>query len=196
MRFSFRSIITLAFGLAFFSFSAAFGAGPVKVIFDTDMCQDCDDVGALAVLNTFADQGKAEILACVANGHDRDKAIAASISAINTYYGRPDVAIGTYQGPGHPATPSPYTAKLRDEFPHAAKPDDEEPRAVDVYRRTLAAAPDGSVVIVSVGFLVNLRDLLESKPDALSPLAGIDLVRQKVKKLVVMGGDFPQGGPE
>jgi len=171
-------------------------AMPVKTIFDTDMSGDCDDVGALAVLNKLADSGKAEILACVANGHDQDKAIAASISAINTYYGRPNIPIGTYQGSGHPPTHSPYTAKLRDEFPHSALPDDQEPRAADVYRKALTAAPDGSVVIVSVGFLCNLRDLLESKPDAISPLPGIDLVRQKVKKLVVMGGGFPQSGGE
>ena len=169
---------------------------PVKIIFDTDMSGDCDDVGALAVLNKLADAGKAEILACVANGHDRDKAIAATISAINTYYGRPNIPIGTYQGPGHPPTGSPYTAKVRDEFPHSALPDDKAPLALDVYRRALAAAPDGSVVIVSVGFFDNLRDLLESKPDSISPLPGIDLVRRKGSKLVVMGGGFPQTGGE
>ena len=192
--------LTLCAGLN--CFNAAPGADPtlpVKIIFDTDMSSDCDDVGALAVLNKLADSGKAEILACVANGHDLDKAIAAAISAIDTYYGRPNIPIGTYQGPGHAPTRSPYTAKLRDEFPQSALPDDQEPRAQDVYRRTLAAAADGSVVIVSVGFLVNLRELLESKPDATSSLAGVDLVRRKVKKLVVMGGGFPQsdgGGSE
>jgi purine nucleosidase len=168
----------------------------MKIIFDTDMSSDCDDVGALAVLHKLADAGKAEILACVVNGHDQDKAVAATISVINTYYGRPNIPIGTYQGPGYSPSQSAYTAKLRDEFPHSAKPDDQEPSAVDVYRRTLAAEPDGGITVVSVGFLVNLRNLLESKPDAISPLPGIDLVRQKVKKLVVMGGAFPQGGPE
>jgi hypothetical protein len=164
---------------------------PKKIIFDTDMSGDTDDVVALAVLNQFADQGKADILACVANGHDQDKASAASISAINTYYGRPNIPIGTYQGPGCAPSKSGYTAALRDGFSQSAKPDDQEPRAVDVYRRALAAAPDGSVVIVSVGYLVNLRELLESKPDAASPLPGIDLVRKKVRKLVCMGGGYP-----
>jgi hypothetical protein len=171
-------------------------AMPVKIIFDTDMSGDCDDVGALAVLNKLADQGKAELLACVANGHDQDKAVAAAVSVINTYYGRPEVPIGTYQGGGYNATQSKYTAKLRDEFPHSAKPDDRELKAVDVYRRALADAPDGSIVIVSIGFLINLRELLESRPDTINPLPGMDLVKQKVKKLVVMGGAFPQGGPE
>jgi hypothetical protein len=182
---------------------------PVKIILDTDMSGDCDDVGALAVLHKLADQGEAEILACVVNGHDQDKAVAASVSVVNTYYGRPNIPIGTYQGPQYPATKSQYTSQLRDEFPHNALPDDKEPTALDVYRKALASAPDGSVTIVSIGFLINLAELLQSKPDAHSPLAGADLVRKKVRMIVVMGGHFPkcekngeynfaaqQGGPD
>jgi purine nucleosidase len=165
---------------------------PVKIIFDTDMSGDCDDVGALAVLNKLADFGECELLACVINDKDKNKAIAAAIDVINTYYGRPNIPIGTYQGPGYDAD-SKYTAGLRDEFPHTAKPDDQMPKAVDVYRKTLAAQPDGSVKIVSVGMLINLRNLLESGPDAASPLKGADLVKKKVKQLVVMGGAYPSG---
>ncbi|MDD4425039.1 MAG: hypothetical protein PHS40_03855, partial [Mariniphaga sp.] len=36
-----------------------------KIIFDTDMGSDCDDVGALALLHHYADLGKAEILGCI-----------------------------------------------------------------------------------------------------------------------------------
>ena len=39
------------------------------------------------------------------------------------------------------------------------------PDALSVYRATLAAQPDGSVVICSVGALSNLEDLLRSGPD-------------------------------
>jgi hypothetical protein len=168
-------------------------APPVPVIFDTDMSGDCDDVGALVVLNKLADAGEARILACVANGHDQDKAVAASIDAVNTYYGRPHIPIGTYQGTKCDATKSPYTAALRDEFPHTAVADDKMPTAVDVYRKTLAAARDHSVTIVSVGFLINLADLLQSPADKANPLTGVELVHKKVKELVVMGGHFPRG---
>jgi hypothetical protein len=188
-----RSVSILGLGAtALLAFTASLRAEPVKIIFDTDMSGDTDDVAALAILNKAADLGKAELLACVANGHDQDKATAASISAVNTYYGRPNVPIGTYQGPMCKPSKSGYTAALRDGFPQSAKPDDQMPRAVDVYRQVLAASPDHSVVIVSVGFLINLHDLLDSKADAASPLPGIDLVRQKVKKLVCMGGGYPQ----
>ena len=168
---------------------------PVSVILDTDMSGDCDDVGALAILNKLADSGEARILACVADGHDLDKAIAASIDAINTYYGRPHIPIGTYQGPKCPATKSLYTAQLRNEFPHTALPDDQEPKAVNIYRAALASADDNSVTIISIGFLINLEELLQSSPDAQSPLNGTELVRKKVKQLVVMGGKFPKSDP-
>ena len=54
------------------------------------------------------------------------------------------------------------------------------------------AQDDGSVVIVTVGYLTNLRDLLASKPDAISPLGGPALVRQKVSRWVCMGGRYPE----
>jgi len=167
-------------------------AEPARIIFDTEMSSDCDSAGALAVLNHLADLGEARILACVADAVEPDHAIAASISAINAYYGRPDIPIGTFHSAVIRPGKSHYTAAIRDAFPHQAPPDDQAPRALDVYRTALAAAPDGSVTIVSLGFLVNLHDLLESKPDAASPLAGPDLVRRKVRQLVVVGGFFPR----
>jgi hypothetical protein len=164
------------------------------VIFDTEMSSDCDSVGALAVANKLADLGEVRIVACVADAVEPDKAIAATISAINTYYGRPQIPIGTYKSARIRPGRSLYTAHIRDEFPHSALPDDQEPDALDIYRTALAGAPDRSVTILSLGFLVNLRELLESKPDAASSLAGPDLVRRKVKRLVVVGGRFKQEG--
>ena len=38
--------------------AAALRAAPVKVIFDTDMITDFDDVGALACLHALADVGE------------------------------------------------------------------------------------------------------------------------------------------
>ncbi len=59
-----------------------------------------------------------------------------------------------------------------------------------MLRKTLASASDGSVVIVQVGFSTNLAALLNSKPDSLSDLSGLDLVRKKVKLLNIMAGAF------
>lgn len=158
-------------------------APAVKLILDTDMSGDADDAGTLALLHTLADRGECELLATVVNRKDKTGASAAAVDAINTYYGLPDLPIGTdKQGPTDLQRTSAYARALRDEFPNDIGPDDRAPDALDVYRRVLSAQPDGSVTICSVGALSNLAELWRRAPD---------LVRAKVRRLVVMGGEFP-----
>lgn len=162
---------------------AADHAAPVKLILDTDMSGDADDAGALALLHALADRGECELLATLVNRKDLANASAAAVDAINTWYGRPDLPIGTDKaGPTALQRTSLYTPGLRDGFPHDSGPDDRAPDALDVYRQVLAAQPDGSVTICSVGALSNLATLLRHEPA---------LVRAKVRRLVVMGGQLP-----
>jgi inosine-uridine nucleoside N-ribohydrolase len=81
-------------------------------------------------------------------------------------------------------------------YPHRILDGTEAPEAVSLLRRTLAAQPDGSVVIVQVGFSTNLARLLDTQPDAASPQDGSELVRRKVRLLSVMAGNFSDGKPE
>ena len=67
-------------------------AEPVKVIFDTDMLTDFDDVGALACLHALADAGEAEILATVSS--TRGNASVGAVQVINSYYGRGNLPVG------------------------------------------------------------------------------------------------------
>src|SRR6201999_108803 len=57
----------------------------------------------------------------------------------------------------------------------------------------LVSQPDNSVTIVTIGFLTNLSNLLNSGADEYSALDGKQLVKKKVKLLVCMGGRFPSG---
>ena len=165
-------------------------AAPVKVLFDTDMDTDCDDAGALAMLHAFADHGEVEILATTVSS--RYQWSAPTVDAINTYYGRPDLPIGVPKGEGATLDRQyRYPKQIAEAFPHDLPSNDAAPSAVDVYRRVLAAAPDDSVVLVTVGYLTNVRDFLASEPDEHSPLSGIDLARRKVKRWVCMGGRYP-----
>lgn len=164
---------------------AAAGAKPtpVKLILDTDMSGDCDDAGAMALLLALADRGECELLAIPVNRADRTKASAAAVDAIATYYGRPDIPIGTDKvGPTALQRTSAYAPALRDGFRNDVGPDDRAPDALDVYRNALSSQPDGSVTICSVGALSNLAELLRREPA---------LVRAKVRRLVVMAGEFP-----
>ena len=171
---------------------------PVDVIFDTDMALDVDDVGALALLHALANRGECRILAVGVSESARayDGLWAAPLAdAINTYYGRPGIPVGVFRGPhqemgekGH------YAEKTAKAFPHRLPSGAAAPSAYKLYRRVLAGRPDGSVVMISVGFLTNLDALLESGPDELSPLDGVELVRRKVKHWSCMGGRFPSSG--
>ncbi len=148
----------------------------IRVIFDTDMCYDVDDVGALAILNALEDQGEDTILAV--NYNEVNKYGAAAIDAINTWYHRGYIPIGIYKKPLVSPDSSPYLKYLASYPNDIPKNLNNVPSALDVYVKTLEAQPDSSVTIISVGFLNNLEDLLNSHPD---------LIAKKVKKLVIMG---------
>jgi inosine-uridine nucleoside N-ribohydrolase len=170
--------------------SPAAGA-QVRLIFDTDMDTDCDDAGALGMLHALADAGEVEILATMVSSHYPRS--AAAVDVINTYYGRPELPIGVPKRPGASThRGSRYASGLAQEFPHRVRSNHDAEDAVDVYRRLLASQPDTSVVIVTVGYLTNLRHLLESGPDRWSPLDGMELVRRKANRLVAMGGTYPE----
>jgi hypothetical protein len=187
--------VLLAIGLAG---GATAAAAPVKVVFDTDMAGDVDDVGALAALHALADLGEAEILGVGISSRNED--VGPCVDAIDTWYGRPDIPIG-YQRrlqigyPKDSAEPieSKYARAVAAAFPHDLARSSDAPDAALLYRKILAAQPDGSVVIVSVGFLSNLSALLDTRADAASPLGGEELVRRKVRLWVSMGGKFPEG---
>jgi inosine-uridine nucleoside N-ribohydrolase len=165
---------------------------PVKIIFDTDLGPDYDDVGALAFLHAMADSGKAEILATVSS--NKHELVAPSIDVINTYFGRPELLIGAPKTTGVSLGSSQHWAdSIVVKYPHKTDKTSETEDAVTVYRKILDSQSDKSVTIVTVGFLTNLNNLLKSQPDNISPLTGKELINKKVKQLVSMAGKFPEG---
>lgn len=162
---------------------------PVKIIFDTDMESDVDDVGAAAILHVLADQGEADILATMISSTNPWS--APCMDAINTYYGRPDTPIGVAKGKGVNRA-SVYAQEVAAHFPHDVTSTEALPDATLLYRQILASQPDTSVVIVTVGYMTNLARLLNSQADQYSPLNGVELVKRKVKHYVCMGGRFPK----
>ncbi len=163
-----------------------------KIIFDTDMGPDYDDIGAIAVLHALADSGECEILATVAS--DAHPTIAPTIEVFNRYFKRNDLPVGkaVVGAPDFTAENHWNDTLIQSYAPELSTKD--YPDAVSVYRRVLAAQPDNSVTIVTVGFLSNISALLDSQPDEHSELNGVDLVKAKVDRLVAMAGVFPEGG--
>lgn len=165
----------------------------VNLIFDTDICGDCDDVLALGMIHALETRGACRLLA-VTISVDNDLTVPF-VEAVNHFYGRDQVPIGVV-GRGGVRAESRFLslAQERDagelRYPRPSGSSDVRTPATELLRRTLAAQPDGSVVIAQVGFSTNLARLLDSPSDGHSPLSGEDLVRRKVRLLSLMAGAF------
>ncbi|MGN0846220.1 MAG: DUF6807 family protein [Kiritimatiellia bacterium] len=184
---------------------AVFGgfAAVPKIIFDTDMVEDYDDVGAMACLHALADEGRCEILAMATC--TRDNQSVAAVEILNAFYGRPEIPVGCSKELGvigvpnlvkHPNRPghAKYVRLAKEYAEWVKHPNSNDaPDANEVYRKALAAAPDKSVVFCSVGFLTNMRRLLETKGDQYSPLSGRELVKRKVTAWYAMACKGPKG---
>jgi purine nucleosidase len=166
------------------------GQDPVSVILDTDMDSDVDDVGALAMLHAYERQKRARILGIIVTSDE--KYSAACTDAINIWFGRKDIPIGVSQKESIKAF-SKYTREISEQFPNRFSSNTDAEDGTMVYRRLLTGQPDHSVVIITIGHLTSLSRLLDSSPDSISPLSGLDLVKQKVKRWSCMGGQFPEG---
>lgn len=176
--------------LLFLLFLALAQPSPVKIIFDTDMGSDCDDVGALALLHAYANQGQAEIIGCVFSS-GRVPYGAGVVEAINIYYGRPDIPVGAYQHDdiGDPVDKMQAEKLARDTaaFHNSIVHNQDTEDLTKLCRRLLAEQKDSSVVYVTVGHTKGLYDVLTSPPDEISPLDGQELIARKITKWVALG---------
>lgn len=146
---------------------------PVNLILDTDLGPDYDDVGAMALMHALADSGQVNILAAVSS--NKDEHVVPCIEVLTTWH------------------KTKWTEELPARYPHKTAKTSDASDAVKVYRRILSTQPDSSVVVCTIGFFTNLKDLLLSGGDEYSPLSGCDLVAKKVKRVVSMAGLFPEG---
>ncbi len=170
------------------------GKAPVQVIFDTDIGNDIDDAIALSMLFNYDKAGVIDLNAitiCKRNPH-----CVEYIDGVSRFFGRGDIPVGfAYDG----TMPEDYTYLLPTiNAEYEGRPlldirrtlDGSIPAGYKMLRQQLAAAADTSVVLIAVGPLTNIANLLTSAPDELSDLDGIGLVRQKVKLVSIMGGNF------
>lgn len=172
--------------------TATVGAEIPRVIFDTDITGDVDDVLALAMCHTLADRHACELLGVTIS--KIDPLTGPFVDAVNTFYARPALPIGiTRKAQIRPSRYLKLVEQTDDgafRYPHALLRNEDAPDAVALLRQTLAAQPDRSVSLVQVGLAVNVLGLLRSPADEHSPLSGAELIRRKIKLLSVMAGSF------
>lgn len=172
--------------------------GVPLVILDTDIGSSTDDLFAMELLYRYMDEGRCRFLGVVVDREGEENAALADV--MNTYFGYPDMPIGLVrQGIDKPKVWIDYSAlpSYTDEngelmFSRTLSDYSSLPDGWQLYRQLLASQPDHSVSICSIGFVTSLSQLLESEPDDYSPLNGVELVREKVKHLYVMGGEFDE----
>lgn len=176
-----RKMLILA--VAAFAMSAC--ADPVRVLFDTDMYTDYDDVGALAILNVLADAGECELLAVGCNTYGEGNRSVAACEIINAYFGRGVVPVGCSRVGGKVGAGA-CGFGLPEKYPESVRHlvSTNAPAATEIYRQALANSPDKSVVLCSVGFLNNVAALLESDRE---------LVASKIRLWVCMACAYPKG---
>ena len=168
----------------------------IRVILDCDMGSSTDDLFALMMLYRYMDMKRCTLLGVIVDRMDH--ANADAVDVMNNYYGYPDIPIGLEKaGVKDPHVYIPYhnMAYARDVdgnvlFKRSIGDKGEYMDGYKLYRKLLAAQPDKSVTIASIGFVTCLSRLLQSGPDEYSPLDGVELVRRKVKEIYAMGGVF------
>ena len=166
---------------------------PIRLIFDTDICGDCDDVLALGMIHSLQSRGLCRLLAVTITANH--ELAAPFVDAVNTFYERGDIPIGVV-GKGGVIERSEFLSLVEERdsgrfrYRHDLVPNQAAKNATALLRTTLAAQPDRSVVIAQVGFSTNLARLLESRGDESSALTGRELVERKVKLLSLMAGAF------
>ena len=169
-----------------------------KIILDTDIGGDCDDMGALAMLQNAHRCGKAQLLAVTISTANPYSAGCAD--AVNVYYGnRVPVGQTDRVPPGEDISfyPQSYGKHIAENFPNAFASGETKPfGAVKLLRKILAENKNGRITIVVIGSCINIAGLLESGADEYSELDGKALVAKQVQELVIMGGYFPQAGEQ
>lgn len=161
---------------------------PKKIIFDTDLGGDCDDVIALDLLLSAQKAGECELIGVTYSYFCR--AACGCIYEILRQHGSEKIPMGRMPIPeGRKEYRGTYAYPVVEKFGRADTPTyDSVPDAVPVLRRLLAENTD--VTLVVVGSMTNIAALMASGPDDISPLDGIGLMRRSVKEIAVMGCSF------
>ena len=170
--------------------------GVPRIILDTDIGSSTDDLFALEMLYRYEQEGRCQLLGVVVDRAGEDYAAVADV--MNNYFNHPSLPIGLVRnGIAKPAIwidyrnlPNYTDASGNRMFSRTVSDYSQVPDGYLLYRRLLAQQPDHSVSICSIGFVTSLSQLLLSDADEYSMLNGVELVRQKVKCLYIMGGVF------
>ena len=161
-----------------------------NILLGTDWWTDCDDAVAVRLLARAAKAGKIRLLGIGVNACMEDS--IASLDAFLHQEGIYGLPLGLDMEATDFGGKLTYQMRLAQNGVDCRKNADAED-AVALYRRLIAQA-DGMVEILEIGFPQVISRVLESPADEHSPLSGVELFRQKVRKVWVMAGKWDEEG--
>jgi hypothetical protein len=171
------------------------------VILDTDFGGDIDDLSAIAVLLWAERVGLVDIIGIVesyprvgTNGNNQYYTSIGALDALCTYFGVDNMAFGI--DIDYAPTTSNYCGTACTYY-HTLYNNTDAEDSPNFYRRALASLPDGEKCdVIIIGYTTAFSRFLDSASDAYSPLNGSDLANNKINKLWIVGGQYPNGKVE
>ena len=155
-------------------------------ILGTDWWTDCDDAVAIRLLARAHKAKEINLLGIIINAC-MEHSVTSLEGFLNTeeVYDIPlaiDLDATDFGGnPPYQKSLSPFAKKYH------SNADAED--AVKLYRTILASA-DSPIELIEIGYPQVLTALLQSKPDDISKLDGVELVKNKVSKIWMMAGKW------
>jgi inosine-uridine nucleoside N-ribohydrolase len=180
------------------------GKPPVGILFDTDIGAGIDDALAMALLFGLYGKGEARVVSItVSRPNLKSAALAEAIGRF--YSGAVSGAFGAVgrtlpiglRLDGKPAEDTPMLtvplAKRNDKgepvYVHGIEKPNDTAEVPALLRNALTSQYDQNCIVVLAGPATNLAQILD--------LPGVrDMISKKVRFLSVMGGAYPDGGPE
>lgn len=158
---------------------------PKPLIVDADLGGDSDDAMAVRVLSYYDAIGTIRLLmaSCSYNSINAIKGMSAMLE----YDGTLNVPVVLRDSNYSEATGNYLDVLITYPFSQST------PKTVygaTAFRKALAAAKE-KVNLLFLGQLTNLSDLLDSSADSFSTKTGMELVAEKVDKIYIMGGAYP-----
>ena len=149
------------------------------LILETDFCGDVDDVAALSLICGEEKRHPGAFRLGGVSCNIENPFMAPAVKFVLSAWGREDVPVAVTRDPV--PTCGNRSAYLPGLAARWRGPDPEKLDPLDLWRRVLAEAPDGSVSVVSIGFFNNLAAALADDPA---------LFRRKVRCIWAMAGGF------
>ena len=163
-----------------------------KIFLDTDLGYDCDDVGALSILNNFKNKGLCDIVGITHSSYFNPTGVKA-IQAVNSFFKNDDIKIGYSDNTkqlNNKLVPNAYNDAL---INHFYKKEGKFYPSTELLLTELLKEEDNSIVYVGIGMFTNLANAYAFKNDKLN---GKEILNKKIKEIVLMGGDFSTQMPE